>query len=133
MSEHDNYSGGAVALTTFASVMLMIVGSFQLLAGLAAIFNDDKLFVTEDYVISLDTSAWGWIHLLMGIILFLAGLSLLKGAVWARTVAVIVASVSAITAFVWLPAQPFWGLLIIVLDIFIIWAVTAHGRDIAKV
>ena len=65
--------------------------------------------------------------------MFFAGLSLLKGAVWARTVAVIVASVSAITAFVWLPAQPFWGLLIIVLDIFIIWAVTAHGRDIAKV
>jgi hypothetical protein len=133
MSQQENYSGGAVGLTTFASVMLMVAGSFQFLAGLAAIVNDDKLLVTEDYVISLDTSAWGWIHLLMGIILFFAGLSLLKGAIWARTVAVIVASVSAITAFVWLPAQPFWGLLIIVLDIFIIWAVTAHGRDIAKV
>lgn len=133
MSQPDNYSGGAVALTTFASVMLMIAGAFQFFAGLAAILNDDKMLVTEDYVISLDTTAWGWIHLLMGIILFFAGLSLLKGAVWARTVAVIVASVSAITAFVWLPAQPFWGLLIIVLDIFIIWAVTAHGRDIAKV
>jgi len=133
MTEQQNYSGGAVALTTFASVMLMIAGAFQFFAGLAAILNDDKMLVTEDYVISLDTTAWGWIHLLIGIVLFLAGLSLLNGAVWARTVAVIVASVSAITAFVWLPAQPFWGLLIIVLDIFIIWAVTAHGRDIAKV
>jgi hypothetical protein len=133
MTEQQNYSGGAVALTTFASVMLMVAGAFQFFAGLAGILNDDKMLVTEDYVISLDTTAWGWIHLLIGIVLFLAGLSLLNGAVWARTVAVIVASVSAITAFVWLPAQPFWGLLIIVLDIFIIWAVTAHGRDIAKV
>ncbi len=133
MSQQENYSGGAVAMTTFASVMLMIAGAFQFFAGLAAIFNDDKMLVTKDYVISLDTSAWGWIHLLIGLILFLAGVSLLKGAIWARTVAVIVASVSAITAFIWLPAQPFWGLLIIVLDIFIIWAVTAHGRDIAKV
>lgn len=133
MSDQKNYSGGAVGLTTFASVMLMLAGAFQFFAGLAAILNDDKMLVTEDYVISLDTSAWGWIHLLIGIILVFAGLSLLKGSVWARTVAVLVASLSAITAFIWLPAQPFWSLLIIVLDIFIIWAVTAHGRDVAKV
>lgn len=133
MSERDTYSGGAVALTTFASVMLMVAGAFQFFAGLAALLNDEKFVVTEDYVISLDTTAWGWIHLLVGTILFLAGLALMNGQVWARTVAVIVASLSAITAFIWLPAQPFWGLLIIVLDIFIIWAVTAHGRDIAKV
>lgn len=133
MSERESYSGGAVALTTFASVMLMIAGAFQFFAGLAAVFNDEKFVVTEDYVIGLDTSAWGWIHLLIGIILVLAGISLVSGQVWARTVAVFVASISAMTAFVWLPAQPFWGLLIITLDIFIIWAVTVHGRDIAKV
>ena len=139
MSQYDNrtdtgeISGWAVGGITFAGVMMIMIGAFQGIAGLVAIIDDDFYVVGRNYTFDLDTSAWGWIHLLMGIILFFAGLSLLKGAIWARTVAVIVASVSAITAFVWLPAQPFWGLLIITLDIFSIWAVTAHGRDIAKV
>jgi hypothetical protein len=133
MSDQDNYSGGAVGMTMFASVILMVVGVFQSLAGLAAIINDDKLLATEDYVIKLDTTSWGWIHLILGVVLFLAGLGLLQGQVWARTIAVILASLSAIANFVWLPIQPWWAIIIITLDIFVIWAVTVHGRDITKV
>jgi hypothetical protein len=133
MSEQSNYSGGAVGLTVFASVILMIGGTFQFLSGLAAVIDDESFIVTEDYILKLDTTAWGWIHLLLGIVLFLAGMSLLKGAVWARTVAVIVASISAVANFVWLPVQPWWAIIMITLDIFVIWAVTAHGRDITKV
>ena len=66
MSEPDNYSGGAVALTTFASVMLMIAGAFQFFAGWPPSSMTTRCWSTEDYVISLDTTAWGWIHLLMG-------------------------------------------------------------------
>lgn len=133
MSDRQNYSGAAVGLTMFASVILMVVGIFQALAGLAGILNDDKLFATEDLIISLDTTGWGWIHLLLGVVIFLAGLGLLQGQVWARTVAVILAALSAIANFVWLPIQPWWAIIMITLDIFIIWAVTAHGRDIERV
>ena len=129
----DNYSGGAVVLTTFASVILMIAGVFQSLAGLAAIFNDEVFVTTEDYLLKADVSAWGWVHLSLGIVLFLAGLFLLQGAVWARTIAVVLASLSAIANFLWLPVQPWWAIIMITLNIFIIWAVTAHGRDITKV
>jgi len=129
----DNYSGGAVALTTFASVILMIVGVFQSLAGLAAIVNDEKFIVGEDYLLKADTSAWGWVHLSVGLVLFLAGLALLQGAVWARTIAVVLASLSAVANFLWLPVQPWWAIIMITLNIFIIWALTAHGRDITKV
>jgi hypothetical protein len=129
----DNYSGGAVVLTTFASVILMITGVFQSLAGLTAIVNDEVFITTEDYLLKADTSAWGWVHLSLGIVLFLAGLGLLQGAVWARTVAVVLASLSAIANFLWLPVQPWWAIIMITLNIFIIWAVTAHGRDITKV
>ena len=129
----DNYSGGAVVLTTFASVILMITGVFQSLAGLTAIVNDEVFVTTEDYLLKADVSAWGWIHLILGIVLFLAGLGLLQGAVWARTVAVVLASLSAIANFLWLPVQPWWAIIMITLNIFIIWAVTAHGRDITKV
>lgn len=133
MSDRDNYSGGAVGMTMFASVILMVIGVFQSLAGLAAIINDDRLLATEDYVIKLDTTSWGWIHLILGIVIFLAGLGLLQGQVWARTIAVILAALSAIANFVWLPIQPWWAIIIITLDIFVIWAVTVHGRDITKV
>src|SRR5215211_6037081 len=129
----EEYSGGAVALTTFASVILMIAGVFQSLAGLAAIVNDEKFLVTEDYLLKADTTAWGWVHLTLGLVLFLAGLALLQGAVWARTIAVVLASLSAIANFLWLPVQPWWAIIMITLNIFIIWAVTAHGRDITKV
>ncbi len=133
MSDRDNYSGGAVGMTMFASVILMVIGVFQSLAGLAAIINDDRLLATEDYVIKLDTTSWGWIHLILGVVIFLAGLGLLQGQVWARTIAVILAALSAIANFVWLPIQPWWAIIIITLDIFVIWAVTVHGRDITKV
>jgi hypothetical protein len=133
MSDQENYSGAAVGFTMFASVILMVVGVFQALAGLTAIINDDRLLATEDYLIKLDTTGWGWIHLILGVVIFLAGLGLLQGQMWARTIAVVLASLSAIANFLWLPIQPWWAIIIITLDIFVIWAVTVHGRDITKV
>jgi len=133
MSERESYSSGAVGLTAFASIMLMIAGFFQFFAGLAALLQDEFFVIGENYAFELDTTTWGWIHLLIGVILFLAGIFLLQGAVWARTVVVIIASLSAVANFLWLPYQPWWSIIIITLNVFIIWAVTAHGRDIAKV
>lgn len=133
MSGQQNYSGGAVALTTFASIMLMIAGAFQFFAGIAALLKDEYFVIGEEYAFKFDATTWGWIHLLIGVILFLAGLALLQGAVWARTLVVIIASLSALANFIWLPYQPWWSIILITLNIFIIWAVTAHGRDIAKV
>jgi hypothetical protein len=133
MSERDSYSGGAVVLTTFASILLMIAGAFQFFAGLAALLKDEFFVIGENYAFAFDTTTWGWIHLLLGAILFLAGIFLLQGAVWARTLVVIIASISALANFLWLPYQPWWSVILIALNIFIIWAVTAHGRDIAKV
>jgi hypothetical protein len=133
MSERDSYSGGAVVLTTFASILLMIAGAFQFFAGLAALLKDEFFVIGENYAFAFDTTTWGWIHLLLGAILFLAGIFLLQGAVWARTLVVIIASLSALANFLWLPYQPWWSVILIALNIFIIWAVTAHGRDIAKV
>lgn len=133
MSGQQNYSGGAVALTTFASIMLMIAGAFQFFAGIAALLKDEYFVIGEEYAFKFDATTWGWIHLLIGVILFLAGLALLQGSVWARTLVVIIASLSAVANFLWLPYQPWWSIIIITLNIFIIWAVTAHGRDIVKV
>ena len=124
-------SGAAIGWSAFAAFMLMMMGIFQALAGIAAIANDDHFAVTEDAVIKLDITGWGWIHLIIGIIVFLSGLGIFSGNVLARTVGVLVAIGSAISAFVYLPIQPVWSSILIAICVAVIWALTAHGRDIA--
>jgi hypothetical protein len=112
---------------------MIMIGVFHAIQGLVALFNDEFYVVGEKWTFEFDITAWGWIHLLGGIVVALAGFALFTGAVWARVVGVLVAGVSAVVNFMWLPYYPFWSILIIALDIFVIWALTAHGRDIAKV
>ena len=128
----EERSGTAVGFAMFAAVMLAIIGFFQALSGIAAIVNDEAFVVTKDYVFKMDLTTWGWIHLILGIVIFLASFGVVRGAVWARTVGVVVAAVSAIVSFAWLPVYPVWGVLIIAADVAVIWALTAHGRDIAS-
>ena len=129
-SKQSTYSAGAVGVTVFAAVMLIIGGTMQALQGLVALVNDTFYVVGEEYLFQFDVTSWGWIHLILGIVVAVAGFSLLQGATWARTVAVIVASVSIIANFVWLPYYPLWSLILIGLGVAVIWAVTMHGRDV---
>ncbi len=127
----NQVSGAAIGWSAFAAFMLMMLGIFQALAGIAAIANDELFAVTQDYVIKLDTSQWGWVHLIIGILVFLAGLGIFSGNVLARTVGVLVAIGSAVSAFIYLPIQPVWSSILIAVAVSVIWALTAHGRDIA--
>lgn len=128
----SDYSGGAVGVTVAAGILMILVGSFHAIQGLVALVNDTFFVVGEEYIFEFDITAWGWIHLIAGIIVALGGIALFQGAVWARTVAVVLASVSIIASFVWMPFYPIWSLTIIAFDLFVIWAVTAHGRDITR-
>jgi hypothetical protein len=111
---------------------MVTIGFFQVLQGLAAIFKNDFFVVGSEYLYKVDVSTWGWIHLILGVIVFFAGFGLFSGAVWARTVGVILAVLAAIANFAWLPYQPVWSILIIALCIAVIWALTVHGRDVAE-
>jgi hypothetical protein len=124
-------SGAAVGWTMFAAIMLMIIGVFHAIAGLSGIVKDNFYAVTPNYVFEFDSTTWGWVHLIAGIIIVLAGFGLLSGAVWARTVGVILATVSLLASFAWIPIYPIWGIATIAIDVFVIWALTVHGRDIA--
>jgi hypothetical protein len=123
-------SGWAVGLIVFAAIMLMMAGTFQFLAGLVALFENEFYVATRNYVFQLDATTWGWIHLLLGIVLGVAGWGLLSGRTWGRVVAITVAAISALANFLFLPYYPFWALTIITLDVLVIWAVAAHGRDL---
>lgn len=126
------YSGGAVGLIAFAGILMVLSGAFHVVQGLVALVNDSFFVVGQDYVFKFDVTTWGWIHLIAGIVVALAGMALFQGSVWARTVAVILACVSIIASFLWMPYYPLWSLVVIVFDVFVIWAVTAHGRDIRE-
>jgi hypothetical protein len=97
-----------------------------------AIANEDFFVVGEEYIFQFSTTTWGWIHLILGIVILLAGFYLFTGAVWARTVGVIVAVLWALVAFAWMPWYPVWAIAFLAVSIFIIWALTVHGRDIAE-
>jgi hypothetical protein len=112
--------------------MMIMIGTFQAIQGLAAVFKDEFFVVTEEYLYKFDVTTWGWIHLLIGIVVILAGFGLFSGAVWARSVGVILAVVSAIANFAWLPYQPVWSSLLIAVSIAVIWALTVHGRDVVS-
>ena len=123
-------SGLAVGITAAAGIMLLIGGVCQALQGLVAIVTNEFFVTTDKWVFQFDVTTWGWIHLLVGVIAVIAGIALFSGKVWARTFGILVAGLSIIVNFAWLPYYPVWAIVIIAFDIFVIWALTAHGRDI---
>ena len=134
-------SGTAIGFTMFAAFMMIMVGCFHIISGLAGLFENEFWSIVpavgteqggDAYFLQFDATTWGWIHLIVGLIVLFAGMALFKGSVWARTVGVILAIISAIANFAFLPWYPFWSITMIVVSIFVIWALTVHGRDIAE-
>jgi hypothetical protein len=120
-------SGWAIGGVTFASTIMILVGIFQAFAGLAAIIDDQFYVITQNYAFDLDTTAWGWIHLILGIVVVFAGFALWGRKVWAATVAIFLAMLSAIANFFFIPYYPFWSILMIALAVWVIWALTRPG------
>jgi hypothetical protein len=125
-------SGWTVGFVYFAGAMMILIGIFHAINGLAAIFEDEFFVVGRNYVFDLDVTAWGWIHLIGGLIVIGAGIGVYNGAPWARTVGVIIAGLSAIANFFYIPYYPVWSVLIIALDIMVILALLAFSREAAR-
>ena len=123
-------SGTAVGFILFAAIMLLMVGVFQALQGLVAIFQNEFYVATRNYLFQFDATTWGWIHLVIGLLVALAGWGLLSGRTWARVAAIALAVLSATANFLFIPYYPFWSLVLITLDIFVIWAIAAHGGEL---
>jgi hypothetical protein len=125
-------SGVAIGFSIFAAVMMWWIGAFHAIDGLVALFNDQVFLTTPSYIFKFDLTTWGWIHLVLGTVTFLAGFGVIAGAVWGRVVGVALAVVSAIVNFAFVPYYPVWSLIIIAVDVVVIWALSVHGRDIAS-
>jgi hypothetical protein len=126
----ERSTGWAAGFVLFAALMMIMAGVWQGLAGLVAIFENEFYVATRNYTFQFDATTWGWIHLLLGVVVGLAGLGLLAGQTWARVVGIVLAVLSAIANFLFIPYYPFWAILVITLDIFVIWALAAHGGQL---
>jgi uncharacterized membrane protein len=115
----------------FAAMMLWLGGIFHALEGFTALVKDSFFVVRPEFALEIDVTVWGWTHLLGGIVMIIAGFGVLTGGLIARLVAIFVAIVSAIWNFYSIPYYPAWSVLLIALDLGVIWAVAAHGREFA--
>ena len=125
-------SGWADGAIGFAGVIMIMVGGFQVFAGIAALAKDEFYATTPNYIIEFDATQWGWVHLLLGLLVLFAGFAVLSGQTWGRVVAITLCVLSALANFAYIPYYPFWAILIIALNVFIIHSLAVHGRDFAR-
>jgi len=120
---------GSTGWVIFAGMIMVIVGFLNFFYGLAAIVNDEVVVVGGHGAIIADLTAWGWVTLILAVILVLTGFGLFAGAEWARVVGVVVVALNAIEQ-VWIfPAAPLWAFIVILLDVLIIYNLTARWSE----
>ena len=117
----------------FAAFSILAVGLFNIVSGLAAALSPNNVLSwTNDGIAVVDVSTWGWVHVILGVLLAAAGFALFSGRAWARVAAVVLVVVNMVAQFVSLQITPFWSLVVIVLDLVILWALTVHGAEVEK-
>ncbi|MDH3681994.1 MAG: hypothetical protein OEV40_18815 [Acidimicrobiia bacterium] len=121
----------ARGFATFGAIMLIINGGFHAIVGLVALVDDDFYVADREWAFDFSVTAWGWIHLIAGIILVASGFGIFSGNRLARIVGVIAVSLTALANFAWLPYQPLWSIIMILLSIPVIWSLSVHGDDVA--
>ncbi|MFB6875791.1 hypothetical protein [Streptomyces sp. NPDC056323] len=118
-----------IGWTAFAAVLMIFGGAMAIFEGIAAIARNNVFIATRDYVFRFNLTGWGWIHLALGIVIVIAGCALFTGAAWARVTGIVLAGLSALANFLWLPHYPLWSIVLIALDVFIIWALCADSYE----
>ena len=124
-------AGWVVGLSLFAGIMMMITGLFNAMEGVVALARNEVYVITPRYIFTFDVTTWGWIHIILGIIVLAAGVGVITGQLWGRVVGITIAALSMLANFAFIPYYPIWSLLIIALNVFVIWALCVYDRDTA--
>ena len=132
MSAQRNNATGWAGWVFFASLMMMLLGGFEAIAGLVAIFKPSYYLVNEQSLVVSSYTAWGWTSLILGIIVFLAGMEVLRGAMWARVIGIFLASLSFFANLAFVNAYPIWSVAMMVIDVLVIYALAVHGDEMRE-
>ncbi|MFF1494438.1 hypothetical protein [Streptomyces sp. NPDC058304] len=120
------WHGPTSGTTVLAGALMIFGGAMAIFEGISAVVKDPLFIATRHYVFEFSLAGWGWVHLIVGIVLVLAGCAVLSGALWARYFGVFVAGLGAVANFLWIPYYPLWATILVAVDLFIIWAL-CHG------
>jgi hypothetical protein len=125
--EHRHDAGSDASLwagggTMFAGVLMLVNGVLGVFEGIAGIAKDDVYERIGDYVYKFNLATWGWIHLILGLVIAATGWGILKGASWAKATGVALAALGIVAQFLWLPYTPVWAVISIAIGVFVIWA-----------
>jgi vacuolar-type H+-ATPase subunit I/STV1 len=130
-SMEESEATGWVGWIVFAGTMMAILGIFHMFEGFIALFRHSYIsFPTSGLTVQVSYTQWGWLQILAGAVVFLVGLALFTGRMWARTLGVILVSISALVNFAWATAFPVWSLTLLAIDFFILYAIIAHGGEL---
>ena len=124
-------SSWAVGLSLFAGMMMIITGLFNTMEGVVALARNEVYAITPRYIFAFDLTTWGWIQIILGIIVLAAGVGVITGQLWGRVVGITIATLTMLANFAFVPYYPIWSLLIIALNVFVIWALCVYNRDSA--
>jgi hypothetical protein len=130
MGKERSGSAGVYAVTLVAGILMVMSGIFHAQEGLIALRNGSFYVLTPKYAFGIDVTVWGWIHLLLGILVAVAGVCLLLGQRWARIAAIAAAMLSAIASFLFIPYDPALAIVVLAFDIAVIWVLTVHGGEV---
>jgi hypothetical protein len=121
-----------MGFVVFAGAMMIMGGIFQFIQGLAAVIQDDFFVLTRNFAFDLDVTTWGWVHMVTGAVVVLAGFYVFTGNLAARMVGITIAILSGIINFFFIPYYPVWSLLIIAIDIGVVWALATYDTSDAS-
>jgi uncharacterized membrane protein len=113
----------------FGGAMMILLGTFNIIEGLVALFNDQYYVPTSQGLLVFDITGWGWVHLIAGGLAVIVGVGLFTGATWARISGVVLCGLNAIAQLAFLSAYPVWAVIVIALDVLVIWALIVHGDE----
>ena len=129
LPDHSVRRGIAVGTNFAAAAILLTVGILTLLQGISAVAQDEIFVVGYAYIYEFDITTWGWIHIALGVVGVAIAVGMMVAATWARIAAIIIAVLSIIANFLWLPHYPLWSILIIALDVLVIWAISTWDAE----
>jgi hypothetical protein len=132
MANNGRQVTGWAGWVYFAGFLMVLMGIFEIINGLAALLNDKYFLVRNNNLVVFDYTTWGWIHLVLGIVVLMAGMAVINGRLWGRLFAVLLAILSFVANFTFIAAYPFWSVTIMTIDLFIIYALTVHGSETAE-
>jgi hypothetical protein len=132
-TRYDDGPSGWAGWVVFGGVMLILMGAFQIVQGLVALFDDGFYAVSSNgLVVDVDYNTWGWLHLVIGVVGVLVGVGLLAGNLAARMAGVVIAFLSALANLAFASAYPVWSVIVIAIDVIVIYAIIVHGRELKR-